>query len=126
MAIPFPTAVNEALLNENKPFSDNSTMKESYKDPNLKAALSAYDHNAQRNRLPVHFKNEAKSYRRFCQERNVHTYDFFGAGMEAGFERFRTTSQNFYDYDTRVLEVGDSNQGIVSTRVKVIHKNQLK
>ena len=46
--------------------------------------------------------------------RNVHTYDFFGAGMEAGFNRFRTTSQNFYDYDTKALEVGSSNQGIVS------------
>ena len=26
MAIPFPTQINEALLNENKPYSDNSTM----------------------------------------------------------------------------------------------------
>ena len=38
-----------------------------------------------------------------------------GAGG-AGFVRFRTTSQNFYDYDTKALAVGESNQGIVVRR----------
>ena len=50
---------------------------------------------------------------------------FFGGGMEAGYQRFRTTSQNFYDYDTKALAVGESNQGIVSEKSKIIHKNQL-
>ena len=51
---------------------------------------------------------------------------FFGGAQEAGFQRFCTTSQNFYNYDTRVLEVGGSNQGIVAVRSKIIHKNQAK
>ena len=44
--------------------------------------------------------------------------------MEAGYQRFRTTSQNFYDYDTKALAVGESNQGIVSELAKVIHQKQ--
>ncbi len=88
-------------------------MKDSFKDPNLKAALTPYHANAQRSRLPVTFKNEAKPFRRFCQVRNEHTYDFFSSGTEAGFERFRTTTQNYYSYDTGALAVGESNQGIV-------------
>lgn len=32
---------------------------------------------------------------------------------EAGYQRFRTTSQNFYDYDVNVLDVGATNPGIV-------------
>ena len=53
----------------------SSTMKTSFKDPNLKAALTPYHPNAQRSRLPVNFKGEAKPFRRFCQVRNEHTYE---------------------------------------------------
>ena len=53
----------------------HSTTKESFKDPNLKAALTPYHPNAQRSRLPVSFKNEAKPFKRFCQVRNQHTYE---------------------------------------------------
>ena len=52
-----------------------STAKESFKDPNLKASLTPYHPNAMRSRLPVHFKGEAKPFRRFCQQRNQHTYE---------------------------------------------------
>ena len=38
---------------------------------------------------------------------------FFDKGTGAGYVRFRTTSQNYYDYDTKALSVGESNQGIV-------------
>ena len=50
---------------------------------------------------------------------------FFGGSQEAGYQRFRTTSQNFYEYDTKALSVGESNQGIVSEKSKNIHKQQL-
>ena len=99
-------------------------MKESFKDPNRKAALIAYHPNAIRNRLPVEFKDSAKPYVRMCYPRNEHTYDFFGGTQEAGYQRFRTTSQNFYAYDTKALAVGESNQGIVSEKSKVIHQRQ--
>ena len=46
-----------------------------------------------------------------------------GAGG-AGFVRFRTTSQNYYAYDTKALAVGESNQGIVSEKSKWIHQKQ--
>ena len=84
-------------------------MKDSYKDPNVKAALTPYHPNAQRSRLPVHFRNEAKPYVRFCQQRNQQTY-VQQSRTEAGFERFRTTSSNYFEYDTKVLSVGESNQ----------------
>ena len=38
---------------------------------------------------------------------------FFAGDMGNGYQRFRTTSQNFYAYDTKALAVGESNQGIV-------------
>ena len=38
--------------------------------------------------------------------------------------RFRTTSQNYFNYDTKALAVGESNQGIVSEKSKWIHKKQ--
>ena len=57
------------------PSHARSTTKESFKDPNLKAALTPYHPNAQRSRLPVNFKGEAKPFRRFCQVRNEHTYE---------------------------------------------------
>ena len=44
-----------------------STNKDSYRDPNLKAALVPYHPNAPRSRLPVHFQDEAKPFRRFCK-----------------------------------------------------------
>jgi hypothetical protein len=40
----------------------------------MKQALCAYHPNAQRNRLPTRFDNEAKPYVRFCQARNVSTF----------------------------------------------------
>lgn len=101
-----------------------STMKASYKDPNVKAALTKYHPNAIRNRLPVVFDNAAIPGKRFCYPRNEHTYDFFGGTQEAGFQRFRTTSQNYYAYDTKALSVGESNQGIVSEKSKWIHAKQ--
>ena len=52
-----------------------STMKESFKDPNVKAALTLYHPNAIRNRLPVEFKNSAIPHVRFCHPRNKHTYE---------------------------------------------------
>ena len=50
-------------------------MKESFKDPNLKAALTPYHPNAIRNRLPVEFKDSAVPGKRFCYPRNQHTYE---------------------------------------------------
>jgi len=101
-----------------------STAKDSFKDPNRKAALTAYHPNAIRNRLPVEFKDSAIPTVRFCYPRNQHTYDFFSGNQEAGYQRFRTSSQNFYDYDTKALAVGESNQGIVSEKSKWIHSKQ--
>ena len=49
---------------------------------------------------------------------------FFGGQQEAGYDRFRTTSQNYYSYDTAALAVGESNQGIVSEKSKWIHAKQ--
>jgi len=102
----------------------NSTMKDSFKDPNQKAALPPYHPNALRNRLPVEFKDSAIPNVRFCHPRNKHTYDFFSGSQEAGYQRFRTTSQNYYAYDTKALAVGESNQGIVSEKSKWIHQKQ--
>jgi len=127
MAVPHPAA--EASWAQNEKTAARgvtlSTTKDSFKDPNVKAALTPYHPNAQRSRLPVSFKNEAKPFKRFCQVRNQHTYDFFDKGAGgAGFVRFRTTAQNYYDYDTKALSVGESNQGIVSEKSKWIHKKQ--
>ena len=47
---------------------------------------------------------------------------FFGGMGEAGYQRFRTTSMNYYAYDTKALSVGESNQGIVSEKSKWIHQ----
>ena len=103
-----------------------STARESFKDPNLKQALQKYDPNALRNRLPVKFDNEAKPYMRFCQVRNQHTYDFMKGNTEPGYSPYNTISSNFYNYDTKALEVGASNQGIVCEKAKIIHGQQLK
>ena len=143
----------------------NSTMKASFKDPNVKAALTPYHPNAIRNRLPVEFKDAAIPAVRFCHPRNDHTYDIFSGNKEvraaplrltvagvdalgggrgcifgppltlfalaistrrartqAGYQRFRTTAQNYYAYYP--VPVGESNQGIVSEMAKVIHKKQ--
>ena len=54
---------------------NESTMKATHKDPNVKAALSKYHPNAPRNRLPVHFTGAAIPHVRFCQKRNEHTYE---------------------------------------------------
>mmetsp|Transcript_8414 Transcript_8414/g.18763 ORF Transcript_8414/g.18763 Transcript_8414/m.18763 type:complete len:148 (-) Transcript_8414:154-597(-) len=126
MAIPHAGIEASWALNEKTAArgQTQSTMKDSFKDPNLKQALTAYHPNAQRSRMPVQFKNEAKPFKRFCQVRNQHTYNFFDKGTGAGYVRFRTTSQNYYDYDTKALSVGESNQGIVSEKSKWIHQKQ--
>lgn len=49
-------------------------------------------------------------------------HSFFGGMGEAGFQRFRTTTMNYYAYDTKALSVGESNQGIVSEKSKWIHQ----
>lgn len=104
--------------------NNKSTTNESFKDPGLKATLTPYHPNAIRNRLPVVFKDSAIPATRFCFPRNQHTCEIFEGGKEAGYQRFRTTSQNFYAYDTKALEVGESNQGIVSEKSKWIHEKQ--
>lgn len=48
------------------------------------------------------------------------------SNKEAGFQQFRTSSQNFYGYDVKALAVGESNQGIVSEKSKWIHTMQMK
>jgi len=102
----------------------NSTSRDAFKDPNIKAALGKYDPNAGRNRLPTKFDNEAKPYVRFCQARNVSTYNFLSGSVEPGYNTYRTTSQNFFDYDPGMLAVGESNQGIVSEKVRWVHVKQ--
>ena len=137
-------------------------MKDAFKDPNHKAALTPYHPNAIRNRLKVEFKDSAIPSVRFCHPRNEITYEcaagpagtcgqgtsatgakffltctrwdhaplttcgrsFFSGSKEAGYQRFRTTSQNYYAYDTKALAVGESNQGIVSEKSKWIHQKQ--
>jgi len=99
-----------------------STMRGSFTDPRRKAPLMKYHPNALRNRLPVEFKGAAIPCVRFCHERNNHTYDIFSGNNEAGYQRFRTTAQNYYAYYP--VPVGESNQGIVSEKAKVIHKKQ--
>lgn len=105
-------------------------MKTSFKNPNAKAQLTPYHWNALRNRLPVDLGPEAAiPFVRFCKQRNIESHDnpmCHTGNVGAGYQRFRTTSANFYDYDTRALEVGASNQGIVSEKTRVIHLNQLK
>ena len=41
---------------------------------------------------------------------------FLNGTKEAGYEPYRTTSKNFFEYDTKALAVGESNQGIVVRR----------
>ena len=53
----------------------NSTMRASFRDPNMKATLTPYDPNALRNRLPVKFRDEAIPCVRFCKARGEHTYE---------------------------------------------------
>jgi len=120
-----PTMKKSYAGNDSERGKLNSTTKSDFKNPNLKASLTPYDPNALRNRLKVEFKDAAIPGIRFCKERNGHTYDFFNAGQtEAGYQRFRTTSQNFFNYDTKALAVGESNQGIVSEKSKWIHAKQ--
>jgi len=116
---PFPDASRSVIT---------STAKLSYKDPNEKQPIVKYDPNALRNRLPVVFDGAAIPMARFCAPRNNHTYDFMNPGGGAkppGFNPYRTSSQNFYAYDTQMLAVGESNQGIVSEKAKNLHEKQL-
>ena len=138
-------------------------MQASFKNPLEKQALSAYDPNALRNRLPVEFEGAAKPCVRFCSERNGHTYEcaarfkhtcgcehvwspsftrvlvggadtfcsrlrvhsFLKGFTEPGYKPYRTSSSNFYDYDTQMLAVGESNQGIVvsARRISALFPN---
>ena len=66
-----------------------------------------------RSRLPVHFEDEAKPFRRFCKPRNEHSYDIFNQPTGPGFVRFKTTQQNYFGQDISAMDVGESNQGIV-------------
>ena len=50
-------------------------MKDAFKDPNHKAALTPYHPNAIRNRLKVEFKDSAIPSVRFCHPRNEITYE---------------------------------------------------
>ena len=50
-------------------------MKESFKNPNLTAALTPYHPNALRNRNKVEFKDAALPGVRMCYPRNQHTYE---------------------------------------------------
>ncbi len=102
-----------------------STMAASFRDPNLKTQLTPYHPNAPRNRLPVKFKDEPTHGKRFCKDRNAQSY-YPPKVSEPGFERFRTTSQNFYAYDTSTLAVGGTNQGIVAIKSRIIHANQFR
>ena len=105
-----------------------STAMASFKDPNQAQPMIAYEPNALRNRLPVEFKGAATPCQRFCAPRNNHTYDFMNPGGSAkppGFNPYKTTSQNFFDYDVNMLDVGESNQGIVSEKASTLHKRQL-
>jgi len=126
LAKPHPMAKSSFALNEasSKRSVAESTFAASYKDPNMKQALTAYHPNAIRNRLPVTFAGEAKPAARFCQPRNVGTYNFMEGTEGAGYQRFRTTSNNYFAYDTTALEVGASNSGIVSEKAKQIHAKQ--
>ena len=76
IAIPHPVMKKSYAGNaEAAAFDCKSTMKESFKDPNVKAALTKYHPNALRNRLPVEFKGAAIPGVRFCHPRNEHTYE---------------------------------------------------
>ena len=89
----------------------------------MKMAHTPYHPHAPRNRLPEHFKGEARPMVRFCQARNVSDHALLYGHLEAGYERFRTTQQNYFDYDTKPM-VGETNQGIVSDTSKKIHTQQ--
>jgi len=107
-----------------KATSGTSTAKASFQDPGMKAKLTQYDPNALRNRLPVTFDNAAVPATRFCAPRNEHTYNFLKGFTTPGYKPFRSTSQNYYGYDTGMLAVGESNQGIVSEKAKWLHAKQ--
>ena len=77
VAIAHPTSASASALAAERGVKArlNSTMKESYKNPNHKQALMAYHPNAIRNRLPVKFDGAAIPGKRFCSPRNNHTYE---------------------------------------------------
>jgi hypothetical protein len=128
IAIPHPVPMSSAEMTARSAARGTltSTNKDSYRDPNLKAALVPYHPNAPRSRLPVHFQDEAKPFRRFCKPRNEHSYDIFNQPTGPGFVRFKTSSQNFFGQDTSSMAVGESNQGIVSAKTQNIHAAQAK
>ena len=128
IAVPHPVPMSSAEMTARSAArgSLTSTNKDSYRDPNLKAALVPYHPNAPRSRLPVHFKDEAKPFRRFCKPRNEHSYDIFNQPPEPGFVRFKTSSQNFFGQDVSSMAVGESNQGIVAAKTCQIHAAQAK
>ena len=68
-------SVELGLFFDEKVHCDHGRLRASFKDPNEKAPMIAYDPNALRNRLPVKFDNAAEPFRRFCAPRNNHTYE---------------------------------------------------
>ena len=77
IAVPHPVPMSSAEMTARSAARGalTSTNKDSYRDPNLKAALTAYHPNAIRNRLPVEFKDAAIPGKRFCYPRNQHTHE---------------------------------------------------
>jgi hypothetical protein len=101
------------------------THKASYKDPTkVSDDLTPYHWNAPRSRYTPQFENEARPMVRFCQPRNVSNPNMLAGYVHAGYERFRTTSQNYFDYDTKATAVGETNPGIVSELSKSVHYKQ--
>ena len=86
--------------------------------------LTPYHWNAPRSRYTPQFQNEARPMVRFCQPRNVSDPNMLAGYVHAGYERFRTTSQNYFDYDTKATAVGETNPGIVSELSKSVHYKQ--
>ena len=86
--------------------------------------LTPYHWNAPRSRYTPQFENEARPMVRFCQPRNVSNPNMLAGDVHAGYERFRTTSQNYFDYDTKATQVGETNPGIVSELSKSVHYKQ--
>ena len=111
--------------------------------------LTPYHWNAPRSRYTPQFENEARPMVRFCQPRNVSNPNMLAGYVHAGYERFRyawlerraprltappfspsalprprTTSQNYFDYDTKATQVGETNPGIVSELSKSVHYKQ--
>ena len=125
LAVAFPTATKG--YDSKTRLVPTSTMKTSYKNPNVKEALTPYDWNALRNRIEPTFDNAPKPRLRFCHPRNVSSvpYSITQGHKEPGFNMYRTTHQNFFSKAAVEYIPNDTNQGIVSEKAKMIHIEQL-